>query len=458
MKVPFRIRKQFLRKENLAGNLKTLTQIQNGVMTHHQNKGHSDKTAPLDHVNVASFHLALGFNCFLLFCQEAKTETEQEDLHPHILAATVALIEDEPEDEEVDPDFQVTSPKATSFDLDGPNTQGSTTPHIIEDEEDCQVDCVTGKFLKHHQKFNHCSPRRMQPLACSGVIDKLNLRFTATESGWSIPCPPQPVIRMENLQTQKSAIRVNRMLWLNCHPSKSSNSVGSVSCSTAHWLPYSTAGIACPLTFTESRPWLVESPGTSIPGPASHALAQAFCQKHEGWAILWMPPQCTSSAWPPNESTFAVWSTQFVLGHIHLLRFFHWMLHCLSIMIPSCESACIPLFAINQLKTPWLLLVLEITHKLPYHNCTVGRNFLHFITAAVVTCTSFVPFNKLTFNSLQTKKRSLWPSTSKSSPLTAWMKQIPFTRSMAVTSKSVIIATGSIHCLAKASTCWWEDE
>ena len=132
------------------------------------NKGHSIKTIPLDHVNVAKFHMALGFNCFSLCCKEAKIDIEQEDLHPQVLAEAAALIEDEPEDEETDPSFQVNAPKATSFDLDGPNTPGPNTPHIVEDEEDRQVDNVTAEFLKCHHKFNHCSPRRMQLLARSG--------------------------------------------------------------------------------------------------------------------------------------------------------------------------------------------------------------------------------------------------------------------------------------------------
>ena len=114
--------------------------------------------------------MASGFNRFSLYCKEAQIDTEQEDLHPQVLAETAALIEDEPEDEETDPSFQVNAPKATSFDLDGPNTQGPNTPHIIEDEEDRQVDNVTAEFLKYHHKFNHCSPRRMQLLARSGVI------------------------------------------------------------------------------------------------------------------------------------------------------------------------------------------------------------------------------------------------------------------------------------------------
>ena len=75
------------------------------------NKGHSVKTIPLDHVNVATFHMASGFNHFSLYCKEAQIDTEQEDLHPQVLAQTVALIEDEPEDEETDPSFQVNAPK-----------------------------------------------------------------------------------------------------------------------------------------------------------------------------------------------------------------------------------------------------------------------------------------------------------------------------------------------------------
>ena len=113
---------------------------------------------------MATFHLALGFNQFSLFCQWAKTDTDQENFHPDILAETAALIEDEPEDEEVDPEFQVNAPKATSCDLDGPNTH--------EDEEDHQVDNVTAEFLKYHQKLNHCSPRHMQLHACSWVISR----------------------------------------------------------------------------------------------------------------------------------------------------------------------------------------------------------------------------------------------------------------------------------------------
>ena len=113
--------------------------------------------------------LDLGFKCFSLFCQVAKIDTEQEDLHPDLIADSAALIEDEESEKEVNPEFHVNAPKATtSFDLDGPNPQAPDCPHITEDEEDRQVN-VSAEFLKCHHKFNHCSPRCMQLLACRGV-------------------------------------------------------------------------------------------------------------------------------------------------------------------------------------------------------------------------------------------------------------------------------------------------
>ncbi len=133
------------------------------------NKGNSIKTIPLDPWNVATFSIASGFNRFSLYCQEAHIDVDQDDLHPAVLAQAATLIEDEPEDEQVEPDFNVQSPKSTSFDLDGP-TPNSNIPHVIEDEEDRQVNNVTAEFLKYHHKFNHCSPKCMQLLARSGVI------------------------------------------------------------------------------------------------------------------------------------------------------------------------------------------------------------------------------------------------------------------------------------------------
>ena len=89
------------------------------------NKGQSTKTIPLDHLNVATLSIASGFNRFSLNCQEAKIDMEQEDLHPSVLAQTATLIEDRPEDEEADPEFNIRTPKSTSFNLDGPSPPAS---------------------------------------------------------------------------------------------------------------------------------------------------------------------------------------------------------------------------------------------------------------------------------------------------------------------------------------------
>ena len=81
-------------------------------------------------------------------------------------------MEDEPKDKEVDSDFATAEPKTTSFNLDGPARTSPDTPVIIEDKEDRQTNNIMAEFLKYHHKFNHCSPKRMQLLACSGVIPR----------------------------------------------------------------------------------------------------------------------------------------------------------------------------------------------------------------------------------------------------------------------------------------------
>ena len=134
--------------------------------------GKSHKTIPLDELNVATFNLASGYKRFDLYCQEARIDIEEEDTKPEILSYSAALIEDEPEDEQVEPDYHVQQPKATSFNLDGPPHTHRTTPVVIEDEEDRQSTNVAAEFLRYHQKFNHCSPKRMQLLARSGVIPR----------------------------------------------------------------------------------------------------------------------------------------------------------------------------------------------------------------------------------------------------------------------------------------------
>ena len=99
------------------------------------------------------------------------------------------------------------------------------------------------------------------------------LRFTGERIGVINPLSVSANSQNGNSQNnQKSHNSSESNIVTVCPQSKTSFSAGSVSNSTAHWSPHGTAGTACPLTFTESRPWLVESPGTSIPGPASQLL------------------------------------------------------------------------------------------------------------------------------------------------------------------------------------------
>ena len=138
------------------------------------------KTILLDEHNVATFRLAAGYKRFDLFCQEAQIDLDAEQVCP-LTVESVAVISDDdsddislPEDHvEQDPTFDGSDslPKATSFSLDGP-TFGRPAPVVVEDEEDRQTTNVTAEFLRYHQKFNHCSPKRMQLLARVGVIPR----------------------------------------------------------------------------------------------------------------------------------------------------------------------------------------------------------------------------------------------------------------------------------------------
>jgi hypothetical protein len=132
----------------------------------------STKTVFLDQdTNVASFPLAPGYRQFDLYCAEAKIDFDTEQTNPLVMHS-VAIIEDD-EDAVVptsSPDYNVAEPKQTSFNLDGP--KHSNAPVLIEDEEDRQATNVSAEFLLYHQKFNHCSPKRLQLLAKTGIIPR----------------------------------------------------------------------------------------------------------------------------------------------------------------------------------------------------------------------------------------------------------------------------------------------
>ena len=141
------------------------------------NKNQSIKTIPLDELNVATFTLAPGYSRFDLYCQTAQIDIQEDDSKP-LTIDEVAIIEDEPEDTVIDEsdddeqeDFIAMEPKQTSFSLDGP-TQSTRAPVVVENEEEVQLSNVSAEFLRYHHKFNHCSPRKMQMLARTGVIPR----------------------------------------------------------------------------------------------------------------------------------------------------------------------------------------------------------------------------------------------------------------------------------------------
>jgi hypothetical protein len=103
---------------------------------------------------------------------------EDEDVCPMTIESTAIVGDDDLEDQVLsdddatsEPEFSSANPKQASFNLDGPVGRGAT-PIIREDEEDYQPTSATAEFLRYHQKFNHCSPKRMQLLARSGVIPR----------------------------------------------------------------------------------------------------------------------------------------------------------------------------------------------------------------------------------------------------------------------------------------------
>jgi Reverse transcriptase (RNA-dependent DNA polymerase) len=133
----------------------------------------SVKTVPLDPItNVATFSIAPGFRQFDLYCAQANIDLEAEQSNPMVIHAS-AIIEEESKDTEIpttSPEYNTPAPKETSFNLNGPIS--GPAPVLTEDEEDQQTTTVSAEFLKYHQKFNHCSPRRLQMLAKSGVIPR----------------------------------------------------------------------------------------------------------------------------------------------------------------------------------------------------------------------------------------------------------------------------------------------
>ena len=119
--------------------------------------------------NVATFHLAPGFNEFDVFCTEAEYDPATEEQNP-IIMDPAEVSDDEQQDLEeddnmsMDESLEVNEPR--TFDIDGPSTnEQDMLPRVIQDEEDQQSDNATADLLKHHHNFAHISFQKLQVMA-----------------------------------------------------------------------------------------------------------------------------------------------------------------------------------------------------------------------------------------------------------------------------------------------------
>ena len=146
----------------------------------------SARTVPLtETTNVATFHLAPGYKNFKAFCVEVGVDNTQEELDP-ITALEAGMVSDDEDDDDLNhtPPMEdtatlphtdwgsSTTPKQTSFDLDGPSIPRTNQPTIITDEEDRQPDTDTGQLLQYHQRFGHISFGKLQIMAKIGILPR----------------------------------------------------------------------------------------------------------------------------------------------------------------------------------------------------------------------------------------------------------------------------------------------
>ena len=124
------------------------------------------KTVPLDpRTNVATMYLAPDYTKFHAFIAETNMSMEEEDYDP---ICHYHIIPDDDEDENVE--YIKPQIRKVDFNLDGPTT--SPTPVVIEDEEERQSSSTAAEFLKYHQKFGHISPKKIQVMACRGMLPR----------------------------------------------------------------------------------------------------------------------------------------------------------------------------------------------------------------------------------------------------------------------------------------------
>jgi hypothetical protein len=125
--------------------------------------------------NVATFHLAPGYQKFSAFCAEAELNLDEEQHSPIICQPAGTVSDDDSEDADeypdiLDSDEDEASPMQTPFELDGP--RGREAPAIVEDEEDHQPTNLAAEMLRYHQKFGHTPFKKLQEMAKLGIIPK----------------------------------------------------------------------------------------------------------------------------------------------------------------------------------------------------------------------------------------------------------------------------------------------
>jgi hypothetical protein len=126
--------------------------------------------------NVATFNLAPGYVRYHTFCHEAEIQ-DDEILNP--LTMDVTAVSDDEDDQSVHvmEDNDLPQPASShqsprQFDLDLHSTPREEPVIIHDDDEDRQPESTAAEFLRYHIKYNHCSPRRIQLLAATGVLPK----------------------------------------------------------------------------------------------------------------------------------------------------------------------------------------------------------------------------------------------------------------------------------------------
>ena len=173
------------------------------------NKRHNQITIPLGILNnVATFHMAPGFEKYKAFCTMADINPISDWEDPLIAEPAQIISDDEDRNDEGDlqdvarqsshpegtePEGATTTPTpegdsnlwyqplGTSFDTNGPSKSSTPKPAIVEEEEeDTQPTNKAAELLRYHHQFGHISFRKLQLMAKMGVLPRRLQNFPVT--------------------------------------------------------------------------------------------------------------------------------------------------------------------------------------------------------------------------------------------------------------------------------------